>query len=67
VNIEDLTYQLVRHYSRIRENLIARRDELENHVSSEYIERMIVGLGHWIDAGNNGYLAWGIMHFRKPQ
>jgi len=67
VNIEDLTYQLVRHYSRVRENLIARGDELKNHVSSEYIERMIVGLGHWIDAGNNGYLAWGIMHFRKPQ
>ncbi len=67
VNIEDLTYQLVRHYSRVRENLITRRDELESHVSSEYIERMIVGLGHWIDAGNNGYLAWGIMHFRKPQ
>ncbi len=67
INIEDLTDQLVRHYSRVRDNLIARRDELEKHVSSEYIERMIVGLGHWIDAGNNGYLAWGIMHFRKPQ
>lgn len=67
VNIEDLTDQLVRHYSRVRENLIARRSELENHVSREYIERMILGLGHWIDAGNEGYLAWGIMHFRKPQ
>jgi sarcosine/dimethylglycine N-methyltransferase len=25
---------------------------------------MVRGLGHWIDAGRRGYLAWGILHFR---
>jgi glycine/sarcosine N-methyltransferase len=29
-------------------------------------DRMLAGLGHWVDAGNNGYLAWGMLHFRKP-
>jgi len=34
-------------------------------VSGEYIERMITGLGHWVSAGEKGYLNWGILHFRK--
>ncbi len=69
VGVEELTYQLVRHYSRVRQELTARRDELskKNIVSDEYIDRMIQGLGHWVDAGTKGYLAWGILHFRKPR
>jgi sarcosine/dimethylglycine N-methyltransferase len=62
----DLTPQLVTHYTRVREELIERREILAEKVSSDYIDRMITGLGHWIDAGTRGYLAWGIMHFRKP-
>jgi len=27
---------------------------------------MIAGLGHWVDAADQGYLAWGILHLRKP-
>ena len=66
VNIEDLTPHLISHYSRVREELVRKRDSLQSNVSSDYIERMIIGLGHWIDAGKNGYLTWGILHFRKP-
>jgi sarcosine/dimethylglycine N-methyltransferase len=66
VSIDDLTPQLVAHYTRVRQELTKRRESLVGKVSEEYIDRMIQGLGHWIDAGNNGYLAWGIMHFRKP-
>lgn len=66
LHIEDLTPQLVRHYSRVREELNGRRSDLQKHVSGAYIERMVQGLGHWIDAGQSGYLAWGIMHFQKP-
>jgi sarcosine/dimethylglycine N-methyltransferase len=65
VGIDDLTHQLVRHYTRVREELNQRREELSEKVSPAYIDRMIKGLGHWIEAGGNGYLAWGIMHFRK--
>ena len=66
VGVFDLTPQLVSHYTRVREELSARRAELTGKVSDDYMARMIQGLGHWIEAGHNGYLAWGIMHFRKP-
>lgn len=69
IGVDELTHQLVRHYSRVRQELTARRDELagEQIVSDAYIERMIQGLGHWVEAGTKGYLAWGILHFRKPR
>jgi sarcosine/dimethylglycine N-methyltransferase len=66
VEIEDLTHQLVNHYTRVRQELSTRREELEGKVSSEYIDRMIQGLGHWVDAGDSGYLSWGVMLFQKP-
>ena len=61
----DMTPQLVNHYSRVKEELTGRRAELSGYVSDAYIDRMIGGLQHWIDAGRNGYLAWGIMHFGR--
>jgi sarcosine/dimethylglycine N-methyltransferase len=59
-----MTEQLVRHYARVREELVGRREELLETVSAEFLDRMVRGLGHWIDAGGRGYLAWGILHFR---
>ena len=64
--VSNLTPQLISHYTRVREELSKRRTALAGKVSDEYMTRMIEGLGHWITAGNNGYLAWGILHFRKP-
>jgi sarcosine/dimethylglycine N-methyltransferase len=67
VGVADLTHQLVAHYGRVRHELEGRRQELSEIVSKPYIDRMIQGLGHWIEAGKKGYLAWGILHFRKPE
>jgi len=68
LGFEDHTAQLTRHYSRVYQTLTEREDELADKiVSREYIERMKQGLQHWIDGGRNGYLAWGIFHFRKAQ
>jgi sarcosine/dimethylglycine N-methyltransferase len=64
VSVMPMTDQLVNHYTRVREELVGRREELLETVSSEFLERMVRGLGHWIDAGRRGYLAWGILHFR---
>lgn len=66
LGVSDLTDQLVTHYARVREELGRRRGELHDRVSDAYIERMLKGLDNWVDAGRNGYLAWGILHFRKP-
>jgi sarcosine/dimethylglycine N-methyltransferase len=66
IEVRDLTHQLVRHYTRVREVLTASRARLRAHVSDAYIDRMITGLGHWIEAGKQGFLAWGILQFGKP-
>lgn len=63
---DELTPHLVTHYSRVRDELRRERESLAGRVSTEYVDRMLKGLGHWIDAGEKGYLAWGIMKFRKP-
>jgi sarcosine/dimethylglycine N-methyltransferase len=67
VRISVLTPMLVKHYTRVREELTRRRDSLRSKVSDQYMNRMIEGLGHWIEAGAKGYLRWGVMYFRKPE
>ena len=64
--VEEMTHQLVTHYTRVRQELAANRDQLKGRVSEPYIDRMMQGLGHWVDAGDSGYLSWGIMVFEKP-
>jgi sarcosine/dimethylglycine N-methyltransferase len=66
LKVSVLTNNLVAHYMRVRDNLERVRDELAGKVSDAYIERMLAGLGHWVEAGEKGYLSWGILHFRKP-
>ena len=62
----ELTEHLITHYSRVRAELWGSRDALGAKVSSQYVDRMLAGLGHWVDAGTAGYLCWGILHFTKP-
>ena len=65
IEVIEMTDNLVTHYSRVREDLIQARETLGGKVSDAYIDRMIAGLGHWVDAGTSGYLRWGILHFKK--
>jgi sarcosine/dimethylglycine N-methyltransferase len=62
----DLSEHLIRHYIRVREELVARYDQMVSLSTVPYVSRMIQGLSHWIDAGKRGHLAWGILHFRRP-
>ncbi|WP_018148713.1 class I SAM-dependent methyltransferase [Henriciella marina] len=57
---------LATHYGRVREELTARRDELKGVVSDDYADRMIAGLGAWVDGGKSGWLSWGLMTYDKP-
>jgi sarcosine/dimethylglycine N-methyltransferase len=65
VEIIEMTDNLITHYRQVRDVLAQERGALAGKVSEDYIDRMITGLGHWIQAGEKGYLRWGIMHFRK--
>jgi cyclopropane fatty-acyl-phospholipid synthase-like methyltransferase len=64
--LENSTHNLRNHYARVREDLLMRYDEMKNVASADYLDRMIDGLGHWVDAADKGYLAWGLLQFRKP-
>src|SRR5690625_1067715 len=62
----DIVHNLRIHYDRVREELETRRVELEEKSSADYLDKMLLGLKEWVDAADNGYLAWGIQRFRKP-
>jgi len=65
VGFEDLTPQLVNHYSRVLAETQQREADLRGQVSQQYLDRMKRGLQHWVDGGQSGYLCWGIFHFRR--
>lgn len=65
VSVNLMTYQLVNHYSYVLAEIKARESQLNQVCSQEYIDKMKIGLQHWIDAGKNNYLAWGILYFCK--
>jgi sarcosine/dimethylglycine N-methyltransferase len=66
IEIEDLSKYLPMHYGRVAEEIRSRYDELKEKSDQQYLDRMLDGLKHWVEGGNSGTLAWGIMHFRKP-
>lgn len=65
IGFEENTASLTTHYSRVLEELGGREEEMRRHCSADYIDRMKAGLAHWVSAGEQGALAWGILHFRK--
>ena len=65
IALEDLSHQLVHHYSSVLAQLEQRQAEITKQVSAEYVHNMQQGLRHWITAGQQNHLAWGIFHFRK--
>lgn len=62
----DLTPQLRAHYSHVRDQLRSDYERMAAVSSKDYLDRMIAGLGHWVDAADKGFLAWGILKFKKP-
>ncbi|MDM8559910.1 methyltransferase domain-containing protein [Candidatus Parabeggiatoa sp. HSG14] len=65
VQVIEMTEQLINHYSHVLLEIETYYDEILKACSQEYIDRMKVGLNHWIEAGKKGYLSWGILHFCK--
>lgn len=67
IAVKDQTPNLTRHYSRVLQETERMQPQLKGKVSDEYIERMKMGLQHWISGGEKGHLAWCIFNFRKPE
>ena len=64
-DVVDLTHQLRTHYATIKKDLQQRYPELVKSISADYMDKMLLGLDNWVTAADKGYLAWGILHFRK--
>ncbi|MDM8568733.1 methyltransferase domain-containing protein [Thiotrichales bacterium HSG1] len=65
IQIIEMTNQLINHYTHVLKELENNHAEMLKICEQDYLERMKIGLNHWIESGNKGYLAWGILHFRK--
>ncbi len=66
-SFDDRTEHLVHHYTAVRRETEARRDELvQAGVDPGYIERMVAGLGHWVEGGDKGHLCWGFFTIVRP-
>jgi len=63
VETDEMTHQLGRHYARVREELLARQEELG--LPADFVARMSAGLSHWVEGAANGNLRWAIMVYRK--
>lgn len=66
VSVENLTGNLRTHYARVRDALLSDYEALAARSDRYYLDQMLVGLQNWVDAADKGYLAWGILAFRKP-
>lgn len=63
----DLVRNLRTHYSRVFEELEARRLELEGKSSQEYLDKMRVGLKNWVEAADNGHSRVGHPTFSRTR
>ena len=63
--VTDLSEHLTTHYQRVMEETQDRYNEMVETCGKEYIDKMIQGLKHWVDAGQNDHLSWGIVHMDK--
>ena len=63
--VQDLSEHLTTHYQRVMEETQDRYVEMVEACGKEYIDKMIQGLKHWVEAGKNDYLSWGIVHMNK--
>jgi SAM-dependent methyltransferase len=64
---DDMTGQLVSHYSRVGDELRSRYDEIIGVSGADYVDAMIRGLEHWVQAGRHNYLVWGVFHFTRKR
>ncbi len=65
LQIINLSEQLSTHYGQVLSTVEANHFNLTRVCSDEYIQKMKVGLKHWVDGGIAGNLTWGILHFQK--
>lgn len=67
VSVQPMLGQLRTHYARIGRELRNRYDKAVELSGKSYVDNMLRGLEHWVAGADQGYLAWGILHFKKGE
>ncbi len=65
VFVIEMPDQLVIHYKKVLEQLEKDYKKLSKKLGDAYLKQTIEDVKHWIDAGQNSYLNWGILQFQK--
>lgn len=65
VQVDQKVECLIDHYTHVLVDLTQREEDLKEFIDPGFIERMKEGLKHWIDAGRENLLNWGVLHFKK--
>ncbi|NEP78942.1 MAG: methyltransferase domain-containing protein [Okeania sp. SIO3B3] len=64
LNFIDLSQNLVIHYRRFQEEVQKRYDEVVQLTSTEFVDKTLNSIQPWIEGYKQGYIQWGILHFR---
>jgi len=60
----DLSENVPKHYRRFGEEVRKRYDEVVQITSPEFAEKTLNSIEPWIERYEQGYMQWGILHFR---
>ncbi|EAY27856.1 SAM-dependent methyltransferase [Microscilla marina] len=61
----EMPEQLITHYTKVLAELNRSYESIIEASNKTYIDQMKNNLEHWIEAGKNKHLNWGILHFSK--
>ncbi|MBC6472037.1 MAG: methyltransferase domain-containing protein [Hormoscilla sp. GM102CHS1] len=62
----DKSYQLLVHYTKLRDSVIAHYEELSKKCTAEFLESSKNGLCQWVESAEKGMFKWGLFHFSRP-
>lgn len=65
IEFEERSQDLIHHYSRVLEETEKNFDTVVEKISRDYLEKMKIGLGHWIIGGKEDLLTWGVFLAKK--
>ncbi len=60
----DLSLNVPTHYQRFGEEVRKGYNELEKITSTEFVDKTLKSIKPWIEYYEQGYMQWGILHFR---
>ncbi|MCL2927012.1 MAG: methyltransferase domain-containing protein [Trichodesmium sp. MAG_R01] len=64
LNFIDLSQNVPIHYRRFREEVQKKYNEVVKLTSTEFVDKTLNSIQPWIERYEQGYMQWGILHFR---